>query len=89
LRYTEKRKEAFMPKSTITSKGQTTIPKAIRHRLALDAGDVLIWEETEEGIRVSVASRAFTRRRGTIRVGPGSVVEDVRNARSQRGLDKA
>ena len=51
-----------MPKSTITSKGQTTIPKVIRLRLGLDSGDTLIWEETDDGIRVSVASRAFARR---------------------------
>jgi len=78
-----------MPKSTITSKGQTTIPKVIRLRLGLDSGDTLIWEETDDGIRVSVASRAFARRRGTIRVGAGSVVDDLREARSRRGMEGA
>jgi len=28
-----------MPSSTITAKGQTTIPKAIRERLGVDVGD--------------------------------------------------
>jgi AbrB family looped-hinge helix DNA binding protein len=77
-----------MAKSTITSKGQTTIPKIIRNRLGVDVGDTLVWEEAEDGIRVSVASRAFARRRGTVLVGAGSVVDDVREARAQRGLEE-
>ena len=41
-----------MPKvatSTITSKGQVTIPEAIRRQVKLQAGDRIEWEVTETG----------------------------------------
>lgn len=41
--------------ATVTSKGQVTIPKAIREKLALQAGDEILFEETPAGIMVSRA----------------------------------
>lgn len=76
-----------MPSSTITSKYQTTVPKEIRDRLRLDSGDVLIWELDGEGARVRPAVRQFLELQGSIKVGPGSAVEDVRRARLMRGLE--
>lgn len=38
-----------MPKSTLTSKGQVTIPKAIRDRLGLGVGDRLDFRIDREG----------------------------------------
>jgi len=38
-----------MPRSTVTSKGQITIPKAIRDRLGLVEGDTLEFTVDEEG----------------------------------------
>ena len=38
-----------MPASSITTKGQTTIPKAIRDRLHLKAGDVVEYVIDEDG----------------------------------------
>jgi AbrB family looped-hinge helix DNA binding protein len=38
-----------MPRSTVTSKGQVTIPKAIRERLGLAVGDTLEFTVDEEG----------------------------------------
>ena len=35
--------------STITSKGQVTIPRAVRHELDLHAGDRLTWSLRENG----------------------------------------
>ena len=35
--------------STITSKGQITLPKAMRDALNLETGDKLIFEELEDG----------------------------------------
>jgi antitoxin PrlF len=42
-----------MIQSRITSKAQTTIPRAVRAALGVDAGDQLIWEV--EGNRVVVS----------------------------------
>ena len=36
--------------STLSAKGQTTIPGAVRKRLGLEPGDVLRYEVTPEGI---------------------------------------
>ena len=35
--------------SILTSKGQVTIPQAIRSRYQLDAGDSLVWRQDEDG----------------------------------------
>lgn len=48
-----------MPKSTLTSKGQVTIPKSIRDRLSLKVGDHLIFRLDRQGvIRVQRESAA-------------------------------
>ena len=76
-----------MAKSTITSKGQTTVPRDIRRELGIGPGDTLRWELQGSAVRVTVAVRDFLARRGSIQVGPGSVTEDVRKARRQRGRE--
>jgi AbrB family looped-hinge helix DNA binding protein len=38
--------------SKVTSKGQVTIPKEVRERLRLGAGDVLVYEFQENGLLV-------------------------------------
>ena len=45
-----------MPGATITSKGQITIPKEVRERLGVDAGDRLQFVEQEPGIYVMLAA---------------------------------
>ena len=75
-----------MVQSKITSKYQVTVPKDIRERLGLKPGDRLVWELAGDHARVAPASTAFLGRRGTIRVGPGSVVDDIRRARRERGI---
>jgi AbrB family looped-hinge helix DNA binding protein len=45
-------KEAMMNASKITTKGQVTIPKAVRERLRLQAGDVLVYEFGDNGVVV-------------------------------------
>ena len=77
-----------MPKSTITSKGQTTVPREVRQRLAVGEGDVLEWELVGNTVRIVVPYRAFLRRRGTILTGKGTAVGDVRNARQRRGAER-
>ena len=34
----------------ITSKGQTTVPREIREALGVEAGDLLAWDMTEDGV---------------------------------------
>lgn len=45
------------PKATVTSKGQVTIPLAIRQALGLDAGTRLSFELSEEGFQVRAMSK--------------------------------
>ena len=76
-----------MAQSTLTSKYQTTVPKEIRLKLGLQPRDVLRWEATDRDVRVVPARRGFLDRRGSLRVGPGSAVDDVRRARALRGTE--
>ena len=43
------RGDAIMPSSTISSKGQTVIPKAIRERLGLQPGDAVDFVVQDDG----------------------------------------
>lgn len=77
-----------MPKSKITSKNQTTIPKEIRENLGVGPADQLCWEITDGGAaRVTAAQHSFLDLRGSIKVGPGAVLEDIRQAREMRGTE--
>ncbi len=44
-----------MSDSTVTSKGQITIPKAVRERLHLEAGDKVYFDVREDGSVLMVA----------------------------------
>ena len=78
-----------MPKSTITVKYQTTVPKEVREKLHVGPSDVLQWEVVGDHVQVTASSRAFLDLRGSIKVGPGDPVEDVRKAREQMGIEGA
>ncbi len=73
----------------MTRKYQTTVPKAVREHLGLSPNDALSWEIREGGVAVLAASTAFLGRRGTVHVGKGSIAEDLRRARAQRGRAKS
>ena len=77
-----------MTQSTITSKYQTTVPKEIRLKLGLRPRDVLRWEATSRDVRLVPARRGFLDRRGSLHVGPGDPVDDVRRARALRGIEE-
>ena len=72
-------------KSKITAKYQTTVPKPVREELGLGPSDYLQWEVRDGEARVVPASHAFLEHRSSIRVGPGSVLDDIRSARRSRG----
>lgn len=44
-----------MKESTVTSKGQITIPKAVRERLNLEAGDTVYFDVRDDGSVLLVA----------------------------------
>lgn len=58
----------------ITSKGQITVPLAIRRALGVRAGDVLLFEEDKAGIRLRPlrAKSPFAKYRGIGNQGIGS-----------------
>jgi AbrB family looped-hinge helix DNA binding protein len=47
-----KKKEILTMTSTVTSKGQTVVPKALRDRLNIKAGATLDWQEDGKTLRV-------------------------------------
>lgn len=79
--------DAGLKVTMTTSKYQTTVPKEVRRKLGLCPRDVLREEVVDGGVQIIPAWRGFLDHRGCVRVGPGSVVEDVRRARAQRGTE--
>ena len=45
-------KEILTMTSTVTSKGQTVVPKALRDRLNIKSGTTLDWQEDGQSLRV-------------------------------------
>ena len=46
-----------MATATVTSKGQVTLPKAVRERLGVETGSRIEFVETTEGFLVKTTSR--------------------------------
>jgi AbrB family looped-hinge helix DNA binding protein len=74
-----------MPVSTITSKGQTTVPKEVRDALNLTPGDKLTWEVNGGRVAITTERPAFFRWEGVVKHGPRDVVKAVEEARKRRG----
>jgi len=56
-----------MTTATLTSKGQITIPKEVRERLGVEAGDRLEFVEQERGVyKVIAATRDVSRLKGLV-----------------------
>lgn len=74
-----------MPTSTITSKGQTTVPKEIREALDLEPGDKLTWEVDGRRVAVSTEHASLWRWAASVKGGPDDPVKAVAEARKRRG----
>ena len=70
--------------STITSKFQTTIPKAIRENLALRVSDTLEWKIDQGKIIVAPKQKNFLKYQNKIKVGKGDIDADISLARALR-----
>jgi AbrB family looped-hinge helix DNA binding protein len=73
--------------STITSKFQTTIPKAIRENLALGVNDTLEWKVDHGKIIVASKQKKFLKYQNKVKIGKGDIDADIALARSS-GLEK-
>lgn len=70
--------------STITSKFQTTIPKAIRDHLALVVNDTLEWKVDHGKVIVSPKQKKFLQYQNKVKVGKGDIEADISLARNLR-----
>jgi AbrB family looped-hinge helix DNA binding protein len=73
-----------LPTSTITSKGQTTVPKEVREALDLEAGDKLSWEIRGGRVAITIQRPALYELEGFIKHGPDALTAIAR-ARKTRG----
>jgi len=74
-----------MPISTLTTKGQTTVPKEVRDALALEAGDKLSWEIRGGRVTITTERPSLLDFEGFIRNSSGDVVAEIAEARKRRG----
>ncbi len=77
-------------KAKVTSKGQVTIPLAVRRQLGVEAGDTIAFELTTDGIRMTVDREpgVFAKWTGRWRSGRGqTAAENDRWLRTVRGHD--
>ncbi len=63
--------------SVITSKYQTTIPKAIREHLGLAVKDAIEWKVEEGRILVYPAKKNFLKYRNAVKRGEGDIAADI------------
>jgi len=71
-------------KSKITSKYQTTIPKAIRINLGLSVKDALEWKVENGQVILYPAKRNFLKYRNSVKTGQGDIAGDIEAARNLR-----
>jgi len=74
-----------MPRSTITSKRQTTVPKEVCDALDVGPGDKITWEVNGGCVAVTTERPAFWQWVGTVKGGPDDAVQAVAEARKRRG----
>ena len=70
--------------SIVTSKYQTTIPKAVRDKLGISIHDALEWVVEQGRVVVHPVHSDFLRYRGSVKTGAGDISDDIRSARERR-----
>lgn len=75
--------------ATVTSKGQITLPKELRNRLHVEAGDVVVFEEREGQFVVRVG-HTLRNYRGFLKHAPPADADTLRRAaKASRGKRSA
>jgi len=74
-----------MPTSTLTTKGQTTVPKEVRDALALEPGDKLSWQINGGRVAITTARPSLLDFEGFIKNSSGDVVAEIAEGRKRRG----
>ncbi len=75
--------------STITSKGQVTVPKAVRDKLKLHAGDKLEFIiEDDDGVRVVPVTAPLAKLKGMVPAPPKAVTLDEMDAAVRTAASK-
>jgi AbrB family looped-hinge helix DNA binding protein len=80
-----------MPIGTITSKGQTTVPKEIRDKLGLKPGDKIVWTVENGRVRLRAKNRSIKELAGFLRR-PGqkpASLEEIDEAIAQAATESA
>lgn len=70
--------------STVTTKYQTTIPKAIREKLGISVNDALEWIIEKGQVVVHPVHSEFLRYQGSVKTGAGDIAADIQSAREHR-----
>jgi len=71
-------------RTTITSKYQTTIPKAVREDLSLSIHDTLEWNVENGKIVVLPMQKNFLKFRNAVKAGSGDIKNDIKLSRKRR-----
>jgi len=75
-----------MASATLSSKGQVTLPKSVRDRLGVEAGDRLEFVESEQGFLVVAATRDIRSLKGIVgRPRKPVAIEDMSSAIEKMG----
>lgn len=75
-----------MTAATVTSKGQITLPKSVRQRLGIEAGDRVEFVESEHGFLVVPATRDIRSLKGLVPKPKKPVtVEEMKRAIASQG----
>ncbi|MEY2853548.1 MAG: hypothetical protein RL030_680 [Pseudomonadota bacterium] len=75
-----------MSSSTLTSKGQITLPKSVRERLRLEVGDKIEFVQTESGFEMRTAKRDIRQIKGLLaKPGKPISIETMKQAIGRMG----